>query len=67
MFFWTGLRLLGIPATFATRLFRLGYNVKPVGSAANGPVTVNDVLDSTYVPTEEEGAAMSIATLRTEV
>jgi lipopolysaccharide/colanic/teichoic acid biosynthesis glycosyltransferase len=47
MFLWTGLRLVAIPASIATRMCNLGRNVKPVSSRLDRPVAIQDVLDMT--------------------
>lgn len=46
MFVWTGLRLVGIPASFATRVCGLGRDVEPVTPRNSGPVTIDEVLSS---------------------
>ena len=45
MFFWTGLRLLAIPSSAATRLMGLGRDVSPVKKGTSGPVTIEDVIN----------------------
>jgi len=44
MFIWTGLRLLAIPSSIATRFMALGRDVNPVKTKA-GPVTIEDVIN----------------------
>lgn len=53
MFIWTGLRLVGFPARYATRLMGLGRDVKPVESSANGPVAIKDVLRNESLATAQ--------------
>ena len=45
MFIWTGLRLLAIPSSVATRLMVLGRDVTPVKTGTTGPVTIEDVIN----------------------
>ena len=49
MFIWTGLRLVGIPSSIATRLTQLGRNVAAVESSSVGPVTISDVINEATV------------------
>ena len=44
MFLWTGLRLVGVPASFATAFFGLDRDVEPVSASQVGPVTIDDVV-----------------------
>ena len=47
IFLWTGLRLLAVPASFATRVMGLGRDVKPFEEDAGGPVTIDRILTTT--------------------
>ena len=45
MFIWTGLRLIAVPASLATRLTNLGRDVAAVECSSQGPVTISDVIN----------------------
>lgn len=44
MFVWTGLRLIGLPSSLATKFLGLSRNVLPVKSSKESPVTIAEIL-----------------------
>jgi|GEM_PF-1262356 len=44
MFVWTGLRLVGIPSSLATKFLGLSRNVDPVKPLKDSPVTIAEIL-----------------------
>ena len=61
MFVWTGMRLLAIPSSLATRVTKLGRNVRPVQSSIEGPVVISDVISEDSAIGNGKGRTISIA------
>lgn len=58
MFFWTVLRLLGVPNLFASNKLGLSRDIKPVQSKSNQPVSIAQLLDSSQDIRTTSGAAV---------
>lgn len=71
MFLWTGLRLLAVSSSVATKLLRLQRNVKPVVTKSGCPVTISELLSHAVADgSVEESHSTSltepvVATMRT--
>lgn len=67
MFVWTGLRLVAVPSSIATRILSLSRDVRPVERLSNGPVTIDDVLRECNAVDNFEDAIVSASAVRTNV